>query len=555
MADEQVAAGTLPDGVPEHTLGWGVLAWCSKYLRQPDGPNAGDRWKFSPSQVRFVLWFYAVDDRGRWLFHRGALRLPKGAGKSPFLAALCWAEFCGPVRFAGWDEQGRPIGAPEPMPWVQIAAVSKEQCKNTMIMVAAMAPKGSRLVAEYGIDLGKEVIYKPGGGRLEIITSSAHSAEGNRPSFVVGDEVQWWLASTGGHDLADTIRRNLGKRNGRLVETCNSFVPGADSIAERTWKAFVAQREGRTRGHGGILYDAAEAPGDTDLADEASLRAGLRAAYRDAAGGPDGPGWVDLDRVIAEIYDPATPPDLSRRFYLNQIIANADSWLAPHEWDGLADPTDQVDDGEPIALFFDGSKSRDASALIGVRISDGFTFAVGVWEPDPAHNTLSTINVGEVDAAVERAFDRWQVVAFFSDVREWESYAYDTWPERYRDQLLVWAVPGGHNSQPIAWDMRAHVAEFTLACEAAHAEIVDRKFTHDGSSALSRHVYNARRRPNRWGISIGKSSPDSPDKIDAAVCLVGARLVRRRVLASPEWTKRTQTKQARRGPGRVRGFG
>jgi hypothetical protein len=66
-----------------------------------------------------------------------------------------------------------------------------------------------------------------------------------------------------------------------------------------------------------------------------------------------------------------------------------------------------------------------------------------------------------------------------------------------------------------------------------------------------RHVTNARRRPNRYGVSIGKESPDSPNKIDAAVCVIGARMVRRRLLASPEWQKRT-TDGAR--PGRLYGF-
>ena len=47
---------TLPEGVPELTLGWEAIHWASKYLRQPDGPNAGDRWEFIESQVRFLLW-------------------------------------------------------------------------------------------------------------------------------------------------------------------------------------------------------------------------------------------------------------------------------------------------------------------------------------------------------------------------------------------------------------------------------------------------------------------------------------------------------------------
>jgi hypothetical protein len=44
-------------------------------------------------------------------------------------------------------------------------------------------------------------------------------------------------------------------------------------------------------------------------------------------------------------------------------------------------------------------------------------------------------------------------------------------------------------------------------------------------------VANARRRPNRYGATISKESPKSAKKIDAAVCVVGARMVRRLVLA------------------------
>lgn len=524
-------------------MGWGVLAWCTKYLQQPDGVNAGQRWRFTPRQVRFVLWWYAVDEAGRWLFHRGALRWSKGAGKSPFVAALTWVEFCGPVIFDRFDPaaEGGCVGRAQPMPWVQIAAVSKEQCKNTMIMVLAMAPKASRLVRDYGIDLGKEIIYKPGGGRLEIITSSAHSAEGNRPTFVIPDEVQWWLGPNGGHELSQTIRRNLGKTGGRQLETCNAFVPGEDSVAERTYAAFVAQQEGRTRGRG-VLYDAVEAPPDTDLADETSLRAGLRVAYQDAT-------WQDMDRLVAEIWDPSTPPDVARRFYLNQIVAASDAWVAPHEWVACADPTVVVADGDAVVLFLDGSKSRDATAIVGCHVETGHVFEVGVWEPDRG-DPDSVVPVYEVDAAVQMAFDRWNVQAFFSDVREWESFVHTTWPERYRDRLVLWGTPGGKSPSPIAWDMRVKVQDFTMAAEACHAEIVERQLTHDGSSATARHVGNARRRPNRWGVAIGKESPDSPRKIDAAVCVIGARMVRRLLLASPEYRRAATTTRT----GRVYGF-
>jgi hypothetical protein len=80
--------------------------------------------------------------------------------------------------------------------------------------------------------------------------------------------------------------------------------------------------------------------------------------------------------------------------------------------------------------------------------------------------------------------------------------------------------------------MRGHAYEFAKATEACHAEIVEGAFTHDGHSAVARHVGNARRRPYRDAVAIGKESPDSPRKIDAAVCVIGARMVRRMVLGS-----------------------
>ena len=78
---------------------------------------------------------------------------------------------------------------------------------------------------------------------------------------------------------------------------------------------------------------------------------------------------------------------------------------------------------------------------------------------------------------------------------------------------------------------------------------------HDGNSRAARHVANARRAPNRWGVSIRKETPRSRKKIDAAVCVIGVRMVRALVLASLEWANRTNARQAKRGPGRVWGFG
>jgi hypothetical protein len=547
---------TLPEGEPSFTLGWEAIRWAESMLVQPNGPRARKSLRLTRDQMRFLLWWYALTDDGQWLFNHGARRLAKGSGKSPFAAVLALIEFCAPVRLERKDSRlpGGCVGRPVDMPWVQIAATAESQTANTMRMVRAFAPKRSRVVEECGLDPGKTQYYKLPEGTLEVITSSATAAEGAEASFIVGDETEHWVASNGGPDLMATLADNLAKSGARLLETANSWKPGAGSVAEATWDDWVAQEEGRLRGEARILYDARMAPPDTDMADPASLRRALEFVYGDCdwkreGGQPDGD--LDIRPIMQRIWRKSAKPDDSKRKYLNWPTAAQDAWTTKEAWAACTDVTQVVADGDEIVAFFDGSKSRDATALIGCRVSDGYVFTIGVWEPDTAHTTESVVPVAQVDATVEQMFSRWSVLAFFADVKEWEGFTKVTWPERYADQLLIKSVPSGNDPQPIAWDMRSHTYDFTLACELTETEINDRGFAHDGDSRVSRHVTNARRRPNRHGVSIGKESPDSPRKIDAAVCVIGARMVRRRLLAAPEWQKRT-TKKTR--TGRVYGF-
>lgn len=545
------------------TLGWYVLDWFAEYLIVPDGPAAGEPLALTDEQAQFVLNFYAIDPRfegpavrGKALnngrrIRRAVLCRPKGHGKSPLLAGLCLVETLGDVVLDGWDADGEPVGRP----WsslgfkakAQVVAVSEDQTTNTWDPLLEMAREGP-VADAYDLEPMETFVNVPR-GRIEYTTSAAVSREGFRPVFCAMDQTESWVRSNGGTSLAATIRRNLAKVGGSSVETPNAWVPGLDSVAEKSHEAWMQQQEGRLKGEEGILFDHREAPPDTDPARRESLMAGLVTAYGDSA--DVNGGHVTLARILEDYWDPATDPADARRFYLNQIAAASDAWTTPQEWAACADPDVVVADGEEIVLFFDGSKSMDATALMAAHVETGHVFDLGVWEPDP-YDPDDVVPVAEVDAAVQRAFDRWKPVAFFADVREWESFVHTTWPDRYGERLLVAANPRGRNAGPIGWDMRARTQEFTLAAESCHAEIGDRQFTHDGSSPVARHVANARRRPNRWGVSIGKESPRSPLKIDAAVCVIGVRMVRRIVLASPEWTKRKQSKAR---TGRVYGFG
>lgn len=517
--------------LPEQTLGWEVLAWTAEYLRQPDGPDAGKPWRYTAEQARFILHWYALDEHGRFVYRYGMLRRVKGWGKDPVGATLCAVEFVGPCRFDGWDAGGAPVARPHPASWVLTAAVSKDQTRNTMTLFPGLFTDDA--ISEYAIDLGKEIIYADHGRcRLESVTSSPRALEGPRASFTLKNETQHWISTNEGHAMSEVIGRNTTKsRDGsaRVLAISNAHEPGEDSDAEHDYEAWQAIDQGRSRASG-FLYDSIEAPPDTDLADEESLRAGLRAARGDSH-------WLDEDRHVEEIYDPRNSPSSSRRFYLNQIIAAEDAWIAPHQWDALADPSLVLADGEMVALGFDGSITDDHSALIAARISDGAWFTLGVWDPARYGGEAPR---EEIDAAVMRAKDRFDVVAFFSDLHPWESYV-DRWATEFmadrRRALCVKSTP----THPIAWDMRANNRKFTFeGAERLHNEIVEGTFRHDGDPRVRQHVHNARRRPNQYGVSFGKETRESPRKIDSLAAGALARMARRAYLALPKSKQRRQ---------------
>jgi hypothetical protein len=510
------------------------VKWATKYLKQPNGPKAGRRFEFTQSQLRFILWFYALDEDGNWLYRRAVRRLAKGSGKSPFAALMALVELCAPVRLGRFDPSvpGGCVGKPVSMPLVQIAATAESQTENTMRMVRAFAPKGSRVVVDHGLDPGLTQIYKAGGGKLHVMTSSASAAEGGEATFIVGDEPEHWTPSNGGPEFASTLADNLAKSGSRMLETCNSWEPGSGSVAEASFDAWVAQEEGKTRGESRILYDARVAPPKTVLHDdpdtskgEVGLTTALRFVYDDC-------WWANLTAIRERIWDIQSLESDSRRKYLNQPVADEAAWVTPQEWAALADPTRVVADGEDVVLFFDGSKSRDATALMGCCMSDGHVFTVYVYEPNPKHSTEDSVPVHEVDSAVIGAHERYNVVAFFADVQEWQGFVKVTWPDRYATQYVVMAAPSGREPAAIAWDMRSRAYDFAEAAEVCHEEIVSGRFTHDGDSRVARHVGNARNNPHKGRLSIKKESPDSPRKIDAAVCVIGVRMVRRLALAA-----------------------
>lgn len=528
---------TMPPGLPEFTLGYEALAWIEHYLRVVSGPYAGDAFECTADQALFLVWWYAVNDRGEWLFNRGVRRRSKGSGKSPFAAALAFFELVGPARFDRFDSDvpGGVVGKPTPLSLVQFAATSETQTGVTMRHVRAMGNPKSLVRREFGLDVGKTYVDTAAGGKLQLLTSSASSAEGHEPSLVIADETEHWLPSNGGVDMHRVLLRNLSKTGARMVETCNAWEPGAESVAEKSFNDWVDQEEGKLDEDVLTLYDARVAPSnavlhDSPLDGQIGLSETLAFMYEEHP-------WANLRAIRTDILTPSTKPSESMRFYFNKPAVSQDAWLDDGEWAALADPGRELVPGEEVVLFFDGSKSNDHTALVGCCMSDGFVFTVGVWEPGAVSGVVDT---NSVDAAVRRMRDEFYVVAFFADVREFESYVKTSWPALFDEvagekPLLVEAQKLGKAAAPIAWDMRSHGYDFAAASEQCRAEIERQEFRHDGNWVTAKHVGNCRVMERRGFWTVKKESPKSPNKIDAAVCVIGARMVYNQVKRSVEW--------------------
>lgn len=526
--------------LPEYSLGWDVLDFWDEYVLQPSGPRAREPFQPTDEQARFVLWWYATNAEGKFIYRSGLLRRLKGWGKDPLAAALALAELCGPVE--PYIEDGVLKGRRRGSAWIQVAAVSQDQTGNTFKLFPAMiSPK---MKAEFRVEVNKTIIYADGGASLiEGLTSSPKSMEGKRPTFVIMNEVQWWVEANDGHEMARIIDGNVTKGaygSCRSLSICNAHIPGEESVGEQFYEAYNAVQRGDAVDTG-LLYDSIEAPAGTPISEIPSiiedeeghyagieqLRKGLEVARGDAE-------WLDIDSIVASILDIRNAITESRRKFLNQVNAAEDSWIPLTEWDECYDKALRLEPGDDIALGFDGSKTNDHTALVAARISDGAIFLIKHWNPNNYQS--GEIPRDDVDAVVNHTFARYRVKAFRADVKEFESYV-DDWGRKYKRKLVVNASP----NNPVAFDMRSQTKRFALDCEKFEDAVYERELCHNGNPTLRAHVGNAVRHPTVYdAISIRKATKDSSRKIDAAVSAVLAFSARQDVLMS----KRNRSRKA-----------
>jgi phage terminase large subunit-like protein len=476
-----------------------VAGWIERKLVHGEGDSLGQPIHLEPFQRYILRRKYEYDPAtGRLLHDRVLVGMAKGNAKTSLMADDAIARLVSPIA---------PMS-----PNIPVVAASWEQA-NRLFGAARLAIEEGPLRELFKGSVFEDRIQNPlRPGVLARIAAIAGTNDGGLPSDVYEDELHEWDGER--RARVDVVLGNgLKKRTPRAESPA---LPGGRCVGGQQNRISTAGDDpngllrklydhGRKVSTGEIvdrrfLFLWWEASEEHDLDTEAGLAAAIREAN------PAEGSFLDFDNLVDRFRDPTLARYEYERYHLNRWVSAPNAWVSLDVWTGLrhlkgliAPPADT-----DVWLGFDGSKSRDSTALIGAT-AEGHLFLVGAWERDQRDPDW-TVPRSEVDAKVAYAFKRWNVKTMQMD------------PPRWEREMEDWATQYGE-TRVLAFD--TFVSErFAPAVGRFHDAIVDSRVTHDGDPILARHIANARTKETRWGLVITKEHKDSPRRIDAAVAAV-----------------------------------
>lgn len=519
-----------PDYVVDFPTLWVAIDWTEAHCVIPDRDHKGAPFIHYQWQLWFAANWYRVKPTATagqlataFHFRRAQMVGPQKYGKGPGAASLVVAQARGPVVFDGWAqggevyrcsdhgcdcgweyayESGEPMGRPWSTPLIQLTGTSDDAIdRNAYGYVKAMFRYGP-LAGQ--VTVGEEFTRLTNDGMIETVTSSAMSRLGNPIIFALQDETGTYTDTNRLRKVAETQRRGAAGMGGRSIETTNTWDPGEDSVAQRTWESKRPDvfrfwrnpdREPSLIRDDGTLYR---------FSVTRERRAILRYVYVGAE-------HVDIDGIEAEALElMEKDPGQAERFFGNRVVAGHGAWMPAERWTTRAKPR-EVKPGEQVVLGFDGSDVDDWTGF-RAETRDGYqftpTFPDGrpmIWDPAAHGGQVPRLEV--MDAA-RYLRDTFKVVRFYPDPPYWESEC-DTWEEEFGERVVL------------RWYTR-RPTQMHAAAERLYTDLgkSDSGFWHDGCEVTERHVTAAHKSPRPTADHPGRyilRKPGDGRKIDMAI--------------------------------------
>lgn len=378
----------------------------------------------------------------------------------------------------------------EPGAEVYSVASTREQAGivyGTAKRMVEMHPALSKHLRPYR----NEIVFPATGGRYRALAAEAGAHEGLNPSAVVFDEVH---ALGSRRELWDVMRLGMGTREHPLM--LGITTPGV-----------MYGTDGRqSLAHSLYEYGHRVAAGEVEDPDfwmkvwEAPLTAKADDEEAWALANPALGDFLSADEMRAA--HRTTPENEFRTKRMGQWVTAHSAWMPTGAWDAC-EQEPSPPSGTPVVLGFDGSKSRDATALIGATVEpQPRLFVVKVWERPFQAPLAWQVDRQAVELEIDAACAKYDVREIVADPTLWVS------------ELQAWEARG----LPVV-QMPQSPSRMVPATQRFFEAVTGGVMVHDGSTVLQRHVAAAVIKPNG---QIAKEHKDSRRKIDAAVAAVMA---------------------------------
>ena len=526
------------------TLGFQVAYWMQAHLVHGPGDVRGRPYRLDREKIGILAGLYSLLPEGRRRFKRGGLSVRKGWAKTEFAAACTAGEMhpSAPVRFDHWAEEGEevpdwlwataqndqslvtedgyyvpgvPVGRGVSDPYVPMVAFTEEQSEElaygALMVMLSEGPLGDN----FDIGIERTLLLDEGGraiGKAVPLATSPDSRDGARTTFQVFDETHR-LTLPRLKQAHQTMMANLPKRkmaDAWSLEITTSYEPGELSVAEGTMDYARMVHAGKVPDSRLFFYH--RQAGDTH---DLSTTDGLRAAVIDASG-PTAE-WTDIDSIVELALDPQTDRSYWERVWLNRPVQSASQVFNMDIVDEHAEKGWVPPPGSLCTFGFDGSMSRDATAIVGTHIATGRQFLAAVWEcPTNAKGEPDRdweVPGDEVDQAVAECFRMWDVWRMYCDPYFWDVH------------VAAWVGKYARRGKPrvFAWPTNTH-KKMALSIKAYTHSMKQGEWSYDGDPKFRAHLANARKHAinilDEDGVNLyvmRKERPDSLFKIDIAM--------------------------------------
>lgn len=460
--------------------------FCAKYMVQSE-----DRWEglpliLEPWQRRMMGEAMSYDEDGFPIWRSIVIVAPRKTGKTALLAALS--------IYRVVTSAGRPE--------ILLAASSDKQAGRLFDAASRFVRRNPELSKMLRVrDHAGEIVREDGMGIIYRLSSDPARLHGYNATHIVCDELAQWITP-------------------QLRRAYAALTSGGGARSAPQVFTITTAGEAQTRHSSilGVILDAAEEAEDQNRSPGLLVSRIWNA--KTLVWGYEAPTSNPRDIDAMKLANPATwiTKDFLKRQADNPELSDAQvlqlhgcvwaasesTWVSPEAWKNALNKNRRLEDGEQVVLGFDGSYSRDATALVASTL-DGFVSPIAVWERPEGADRNWKIPRQDVDDIIALQMERFEVVELVCDPPGWASEI-EHWRETYGEVVLDF--PTNERKR------------MSAACERFRAGVLEGVLTHDGNHVLSRHVGHAQAKETPFGVVIQKDHPDSPRKIDAAVAAV-----------------------------------